>query len=158
MDHPSFSLNKCKVYNKRFEEIRKRKGALTTRTVLEDARDPQSPLHDAIDWDSTRCTERDLLRQAGAVIKLVTITITVKNENHKVRNWLSIKIDEGEKEYRPLVEISKSPILTEQIISSMKIELEAMLRRYDIYKEFLAASKFIKKAIEKLPRKNGPTA
>lgn len=49
------------------------KGRLTPEAVVEDARDPDSPLHDRFDWDTDRNAYQHLLTQARQLIRSVEI-------------------------------------------------------------------------------------
>ena len=50
-------------------------GTLTPQQVVDDARDPGSPLHGLFEWDAHKGHEAHLLNQARAVIRSVKVTV-----------------------------------------------------------------------------------
>jgi len=55
---------------KRLEQL-EQDGRLKARDVVEDARDPDSPLHDCFEWDDSRAAERFRIVQARRLIRTV---------------------------------------------------------------------------------------
>src|SRR5678815_5205406 len=55
--------------------IRKKTGAVTSRAVIDDARDPGSPLHQFFDWDDSSAAEKFRLHQAGQLIQRVQVIV-----------------------------------------------------------------------------------
>lgn len=63
---------------KRLSQLTKlNKGTLTPKAVVEDARDPDSPLHEHFDWDDTSAAERYREEQARGLIRQVKVVIEV---------------------------------------------------------------------------------
>lgn len=59
----------------RLEWLQAQKGdeKLTPQDVLEDARDPASPLHTHFDWDDASAAEKFRLKQAGEILTAVRV-------------------------------------------------------------------------------------
>lgn len=54
-------------------------GELTPRTIVEDARNVESPLHELFQWDDKVAAEQQRLHTARTVIRSVVITVTTTN-------------------------------------------------------------------------------
>lgn len=68
---------------KRIRSLEAPDGTLTAETVLDDARDPQSPLHAHFEWDDSKAAEAFRLDQARKLIRSVRLVIT--NNETQVR-------------------------------------------------------------------------
>lgn len=60
----------------RIKELENRKGQLTARRLLDDAKKPRSPLHSLFNWDIQHAAERWWLHRARCIIGAVTIQVT----------------------------------------------------------------------------------
>lgn len=66
----------------RLQEIMKRKGTLTPDAVIEDAQDPDSPLHDEFDWNVEAAAMEHWREQARRLIR--SVHVEVKTETTSV--------------------------------------------------------------------------
>lgn len=72
-------------------EIVQRDGSLTPESVLAEAENESSPLHDQFCWDDTEAARRFRLWQASALIRRVKVTIqTTPEETKRVRAFVNI--------------------------------------------------------------------
>lgn len=55
------------------ENIQKRKGILNPKDVVDEARNPKSPLHSCFEWNDSKAAERYRLEQARELIMKVTV-------------------------------------------------------------------------------------
>ncbi len=145
-----FSAATAKAVTARLRIIRKKTGVVTARTVLDDARADDSPLHQFFDWDDSSAAERYRLTQAATLIRRIQVIVTMDGTEQPMRQYLRV-VKEDIAQYIPTVEISKNPALSEQVIQAARLDLEGWLRRYEVYKAFFAASGEIRKALELLP-------
>lgn len=60
------------AYNE-LEDIRKKHGHITTRAVVERAKEPDNPLHRHFEWDDTVAADKHRLRQAGELNRSIEI-------------------------------------------------------------------------------------
>jgi hypothetical protein len=66
----------------RIEKIKlKHGGSATPEQVFEDARDPDSPLHDCFTWDATEAAHRHNLAEARYLLR--SYQVVIKPNNHK---------------------------------------------------------------------------
>lgn len=84
-----------------------RRGQLTASGVLEAARDEDSPLHAAFEWDDDEAAERYRLMQARALIRAVQI---VKSGQPPRSVYVHVsRVDRDEGDYQPLDAIVARP-------------------------------------------------
>lgn len=58
-------------------------GAITAQMVVDDARDPESPLHDYIEWDAERGLHQYQLTQARQLIRTVRVEVTTIHQTFR---------------------------------------------------------------------------
>lgn len=63
----------------RLRSLEHENGRLLPADVVEDARDPDSPLHSHFEWDDSEAATKYRLQQAGAIIRSVKLEITVRD-------------------------------------------------------------------------------
>lgn len=64
---------KRQAIQERLLQLEDENGRLTPESVLEDARDPESPLHDQFEWDTDKAAHRYWLDQARTIITSVRV-------------------------------------------------------------------------------------
>lgn len=60
----------------RIRQLETPDGKITPQTVLEDAQDPASPLHEHFEWDDTKAAQAYRIDQARELIRSVRLVIT----------------------------------------------------------------------------------
>lgn len=135
---------------KALREIRKKEGGvLTSKMVLEYARDPDHPLHNFFEWDDSLAAERYRLEQAGHLVRHLYAVVVMKDskkpEALPVRVYMHVKKN-GERQYVPYDEIAEAPDLADQVLENTKRDLENIMARYAAYKRLFSAK--FKKSIE----------
>ena len=68
---PGEQKRKLAAIKKRLSELNAKHGHLTAEMVLNDARDPRSPLHDRFEWDDSTAAEAYRIIQARVLIKTI---------------------------------------------------------------------------------------
>jgi hypothetical protein len=63
----------AQVAGERLHEIRETHGSVTPETVLDDARNPESPLHPAFEWRDEVAAERFRVGQASYMIRSIVV-------------------------------------------------------------------------------------
>jgi hypothetical protein len=109
--------------------------------VVEDARKRTSPLHNALEWDDTKAAARYRLRQAGKLLRSLTIefeTTTPEGEPERVRAFVIAKSDKRTGQGRGFVAIQlamNDPDMRAETVAQAKREFEALREKYRKYKE-----------------------
>lgn len=115
---------------------------LTTDAVIDDARDPSSPLHRYFEWDDSEAAEKYRQVQAGLLIRRVRVVWqpSKKSEPRRVRAFVSTHdLDTGlnptqEKgAYRAVESIAASE---ELLLKHIQREIDRLTRKYKDVKEF----------------------
>lgn len=114
-----------------FSEIaRKNNNHLHAHTVVNEARDPASPLHKHFEWDNSKAAEGFRLQQARALIRTVLVSDNNNPEAEPVRAFFSIKDDKDGYSYRPVETVVSSAELRLSLLRSARRDLRAFQIRY----------------------------
>lgn len=119
------------------ELLRERmKGELTPRDVVDDARNPNSPLHSFFEWDDSAAAEEHRLGQARGLIRAVVAVYTRKNQP-AIRTRAYVHIPEGKtSHYRETSQAMSLSKTRNMVLQRAWTELQAWKRRYADLKEF----------------------
>src|SRR4029434_7353041 len=79
----------------RIDELEHEHGHLHPATVVDDARDPTSPLHDFFEWDDSTAAQQYRLGQARQLIRRVKIQVTVHDIPMDVMRYVRDPDDQG---------------------------------------------------------------
>lgn len=117
------------------KEIAKRDGGLLRpQAVVDAARDEESPLHGAFEWDDGEAAQKYRLLQAQSLIRSFKVEIERNGQTHTVPVFVGVSTDRtGEKSdnpYRLLEQVAKRPDLMAVAVQDALDQLEAMRNRY----------------------------
>ncbi len=132
----NFGNDKAQVYGRRIEELTRATGGVTSRDVLEDARNARSPLHDYFEWDDSRASEKYRLHQAAHLVNHIEIEIVYgkRKEPETVRAFI-IDSPENERQHYVCVERLGEKDLRERFLGSALKEAEDWMERYEKFVE-----------------------
>jgi hypothetical protein len=123
------------------------KGRLMPRDVVEEARNPESPLHNSFEWDDTAAAEQWRIEQAR---RLIQVSVTVlEGRNEPVRAFVSLTTDRKDGGGYLLVEkVLSNKKQKEQMLKDAAAELEIFTAKFNTIQELsevnTAAKKFLK--------------
>lgn len=106
-------------------------GALTKEIVVQDAADPQSPIHHLFEWDDTKASHAYRLVQAGHLIRRVRVQIinpAQQEEPLKVRAFVSTPSQHGKPIYRHIADLDEQQ--RQYITQQMKADIAALVSKY----------------------------
>lgn len=109
---------------------------LTPGIVVDEARDPEHPLHARFEWDDTVAGEKWRHHQAHELI--TSVKIAYKNSSGKareIRQFHAIRKENGHV-YEPTEEILRDDVMTRILMADMEREWRALKKRYDQFSEF----------------------
>lgn len=116
---------------RRLEEIADRSGgALTPEAVVEDARDPDSPLHDYFEWDVRLAAEKHWLDTARSIIR--SVEVVVRTERVEVKAPVYVRDPDrpsGEAGYVAVKHIRSDYDAAEAVLKSDAQRVMEMYRR-----------------------------
>lgn len=129
------------------------KGELTPEDVVQDARNPNSPLHSFFEWDDTAAAEQHRLQQARGLIKAV-VAVYVQPDKPAVRTKMFVHVNEpGAPHYREKSHAMSQKKTREMVLRRAWNELQQWRRRYADLKEFADLIPVIDEVQKKLPAK-----
>lgn len=67
------------AYRKRARELERDMGCLLPSDIVEDGKNPDSPLHSYFEWDNDVCGERYRLDQARTLIRSIRVEVTIRD-------------------------------------------------------------------------------
>lgn len=111
---------------------------LTPALVLQEARDPASPLNSLFEWDNDAAAERWRLHQARQLIRSVRVVYRPADETgpeRSVRGWHAVRDEEGYG-YQPAEQVALDPFQRRLLLSDMQREWQQMQRRWADFDEF----------------------
>jgi hypothetical protein len=111
-------------------------GQLTPSVVVEEARDPDHPLHSRFEWDDSAAGERWRRHQAHELIQSVRVSYKARSgEPRDVRAFHAVRGDSGHG-YEPVEKVIRDDIMTKILMQDMQREWKSLKRRYDQFQEF----------------------
>lgn len=123
--------------------------------VVEEAKDPSSPLHKRFDWDDTSAGEKYRLMQARALIACVKITYP---DMEPVRYYPHIRTDQNG--YRRIEQVIKVEQLRKSFLCQFATDIEMLIAKYrnfaDLSGELQSLDKLLQKVQRKVDTKAGP--
>ncbi len=115
------------------EKLRSEHGQLTPAVVVDAAKDPESPLHAAFEWDTEAAAQQYLLQQARRLI--VSIRILNAPTAKPTIAYVSVKVPEVGRSYVPTVEAMTDENLRVRVLTEIRTFLESIERRYAHFAE-----------------------
>ena len=105
-------------------------GGLTPERVVERARDPNSPLHQAFEWDDTEASRKYRLEQARGLIRSVKIVVTTETMRIKTHGFVRDPGKEaGEQGYLTVPRVRTEEEMTSAVMAQELDRLEALMKR-----------------------------
>ena len=131
------SREKIEVYDRELQRIAAAKGRLVSEDVLESARSRKSPIHDWFEWDDTIAAEAYRLRQAGDLIRAVSIVMTrPSGEEETVRKYTITRTSSTGGAYVETKEVLKDGVLLNELLQDTVKTIRLHISRFNLYTEF----------------------
>ena len=124
---------------RQLQEVYETHGALTPALVVDEARDPEHPLHSRFQWDDSVAGEAWRREQAHRLIQSVRVVYREADEKEgprTVRAFHAIPTNSGHG-YVPVDDVRADPLMTRMVLDEMEREWKALRRRYAHFAEFV---------------------
>ena len=127
------------------QEIYDRHGRLTPAIVVEEASDPDHPVHRRFEWDDSEAARKYRLSQAGSLIRSVTVVVEKPGHSEpiEVRAFISeTDMGRGREEspdtgaYLPVEEVIDNDVLRSAWFRSLERDWQRLRRRAGDSQEF----------------------
>ena len=113
-------------------EISKRDGVLKPKTVVDEARSKDSPIHDLFDWDDSSAGEKYRLWQARELIAYVT----VEHNGKEVNAYYNVQLETiSQKGYYSKDQILSDKNMYKEVLRISIQEIEFWENKYKTIKE-----------------------
>lgn len=124
-------------YGERLLELEVQYGALTPATIVKDAEQKSSPLHDWFEWRQQRAADEYRLVQARYLLRMLEVKIELgSGEQRQVRLFHHVRTaDDGPTVYVKVQTVMAEQALLKQVLTQAAREARAWQRRYDTYAE-----------------------
>lgn len=154
----NFNDKQAQRYGEALEALERRLGhPPTTDEIVDDAKDPDSPLHDGIEWNVKKAARNYWRVQARHIASHIEEFVVVRNKELPMRSWFNVKPHPEEpRRYVRADRIADSPYMRGQIIQHAIRELNDWSVKYRRYREFRPIRAAIKRISGKV--KNGSKA
>jgi hypothetical protein len=120
------------------EHIRSQYGRLTPRLIVDEARNPDHPLHTRFEWDDSVAGEKWRREQARALIRSVAVTyVNPGGQRSRVRAFHAVRT-ERQYEFQPVDVIVHDTVLSELLRRDMEREWRVLKSRWGRFEEFLS--------------------
>jgi len=143
------------IYGSRITHLSEKKGYVTPKMVVDDARNPNSPLHNYFDWDDKEAAEKWRIEQAQYLIRHIVVTV-MDEKKPEIRHFYSItptsdmgKIKES-KVYVTLNTIMSDTEKRAEVIAYALRELNGWMERYRQYSELESLIKTMEIQVKKV--------
>lgn len=128
------------------------KGELTPKDVVDDARNPNSPLHSFFEWSDTEAAEQYRLQQARGLIRSVVAIYTREDQPAtRVRAYVHIN-EPGAQHYRETSHALSQKKTRDLVLQRAWRELQAWRKRYKDLKQFADVFEAMDEVAKKLPK------
>lgn len=122
------------------DRIRAKRGTLTPKVVVEEARRANHPLHSRFEWDDSVAAKRYREDQAGELIRSVMVAFPAPHDEnmptHSTRAYVSVARPAG-REYVPVEEVAQDPVLSAIALAEAERDWRALYARYSHFEEFI---------------------
>jgi hypothetical protein len=110
------------------ERIRAQKGKLVPSYIVEAAVDPESPLHNAFEWNDARASQEHRLNQARRLVS--SIRVLNSPTAKPIRAFVTVRTPDHGRTYMPTVEAMSDADLRERVLAEIRNSIESIEQRY----------------------------
>ena len=119
------------------EELATPSGSITPEAVVNDARNPASPLHENFEWDDMEAAEPWREHTARNLIgSLVVVRVNETQVTGTVRAFVSVRDGDDKGVYAPIVYVMGNAEMRSQVLDRARRELHQWRNRYADLSEF----------------------
>lgn len=150
------SNEQARRYGERIDSLKRDYGYISPEIIVEDAKNPNSPLHNYFIWDTDKAAYQHWLTQARYILRSIVIKIVRSEESIPVRVYFNVSAPQELKEtigikqiFVSAEDVARNTAYKEEVIASAKAELEGWAGRYQIYTELTEIVASIKAFLKK---------
>ena len=142
----------------KLQELRDRHEGLTASIVVDDAKNKDSVLHGAFEWNDSKAAHEWRLHSARHLMRaVVTKELDSSGEIRYQPAFVFVKTEEGPR-YESLARVLDDDEMRIQVINRALKEFEQWQKRYEEYEEFLSVFESFDKTRKRLEQKHSAIA
>jgi len=133
-----FASAKANMYGQELFRLSKEHDGLTPETVVKEARNIKSPLHECFEWDDGMAAGYWRIHQARQILNHFLIVKKVNGEDREIKAFFNVNIEDstnGKSRYMTVFSIAESADFRGQVLKGALEEIKSWRQRYDEYKE-----------------------
>ena len=130
-----FSNKEAQIVGETLNNLRDRKGELTTERIVETARNETSPLHKYFEWSDNTASELYRLQQARHIINHVVEIVVVGTEQVKQRSFFSIETSNRKTAYVTIKQAIETESYRKQLLGRAIVQLENLTITLRMFKD-----------------------
>lgn len=118
--------------------LRAKRGQLTARVVVDDARRKASPTHGIFAWDDAKAAEEYRLAQARQLLRSITVVVSVQQDGHEsdVTSRAYVVVTKGsDRVYEPVSVAMEDVDMRTELLARAMGELGCFRRKYQQLEE-----------------------
>ena len=123
----------AQIVGDRIEEIRqKNNGIVTPEAIVEDAKDPESPLHDEFEWDVEKAAYRHWKARARSMTNhIVVVRIQSEDAEEGKPAFISVEVTQYQRGYVTLDQVVSNQDWREYAIEACFRMLKGLQKRFE---------------------------
>jgi glutamate synthase domain-containing protein 2 len=141
----------------KLQELRDKNEGLTASIVIEDAKNKDSVLHGAFEWNDSKAAHEWRLHSARHLMRAVTKELDSSGEIRYQPAFVFVKTEEGPR-YESLARVLDDDEMRLQVINRALKEFEQWQKRYKEYEEFLSVFESFDKTRKRLEQEHSAVA
>ena len=142
----------------KLQELRDKHEGLTASIVVDDAKNKDSVLHSAFEWNDSKAAHEWRLHSARHLMRaVVTKELDSSGEIRYQPAFVFVKTEEGPR-YESLARVLDDDEMRIQVINRALKEFEQWQKRYEEYEEFLSVFESFDKTRKRLEQKHSAVA
>jgi hypothetical protein len=149
MATPAVKITKDQIIDQVLDDMKKKHGTVSSERLVQEASDPNHPLHGEFDWNDTEAAHKWRVEQAARLIRATKYVAFLKEQNETVplRKYVSLPGRTGE--YGPREKSLKSFDVREDFINRKIQVLQSWCNETADIEELQALRKVILKGLTK---------
>lgn len=116
------------------ERLAQERGAATARNLLNEAKDPASPIHRYFEWDDAEAADAHRLERARLLIRSIRIVVSTASVPIETKAF-HVTTSCGQTGYRPAATVFADQDMSTQVVATAMRELSGWRARYQQYRK-----------------------
>ena len=130
-----FNSKEAQVIGETIESLKDDKGHITSKSVVEEARNKSSSIHKFFEWDNNKAAEEFRLQQARDLVNHVVEIVIIQGECIEQKSFFSVTVKNLGKVYVTLKDAVENKDYRKQLLSNAIATLENLTITMKMFRE-----------------------